>query len=166
MTNCVIEARSYRLAIWSHDFWVLKNRDTGEVIAELHGLATCRVTGRIIPIGTTRQHSLRVYVFPHEPNYAESLRLPPRSTRMIARSVWHPVYEQGDAFSRWKTAVEAIPSLNKLDLDYPPFGFNLLKPTINSNSAYRTFGEIMGVPIYRFPRVLQPGHHNPMANFT
>jgi hypothetical protein len=55
-----------------------------------------------------------------------------------------------------------MPMLDALDLTYPPFGFNLRTPTVNSNSAYRTFGEIMDVPIYDFPRVFRPGFANCM----
>ena len=43
MANYTIEARSLNiLGAASHDFWVLYNSDTGDVIAELHGLATAQ----------------------------------------------------------------------------------------------------------------------------
>jgi hypothetical protein len=159
----LIEARSYRIALaWSHNFWVLKNASAGTSIAELHGLAYDRVSGRILPIGTTRQHSLRVFVFAHDPEYAATLGLPVGRTGMFSRSRGRAVYSEADSLARWDAAVSAVGALNALDVDYPPFGFNIRTATVNSNSAYRTLGEIMGVPIYAF-RSFAPGLRSRMT---
>lgn len=163
MAGYVIEARVYRIGFACHNFWVLRREAPEAAIAELHGLATNRPTGRIVPIGTRAEDGLRVYVFAHDPDYATSLGLPAATTRMYARSDAHPVYGGEDARARWDAAVAAIPFLNGLDLDYPPYGFNLFRPTVNSNSAYRTFGEIMGVPIHDFPGVVGLGLANRMV---
>ncbi|MDB5901307.1 MAG: hypothetical protein JWM26_185 [Betaproteobacteria bacterium] len=153
----LIEARSFRVALaCCHNFWVLKNAN-GHTLAELHGLAYDRITRKILPIGTTKNHSLRVFVFAHDQSYAAMLGVPVDSTRMYARSRARVVYQGEDALARWNAALEAMPLLNRLDLTYPPFGFNVRTPTVNSNSAYRTFGEIMGVPVPQFGRVLGPG---------
>ncbi len=158
MARYIIEARSFRVAIaWSHNFWVLKEAGSGSAIAELHGLAYDRVRRRVLPIGTTREHSLRVFMFSHDAQYAASLAVPVGSTRMYAKSRAHIVHESTEGLARWRAAVGAMPLLDRLDLTYPPYGFNVLTPGINSNSAYRTFGEIMGVPIYRFPGTFAPG---------
>jgi hypothetical protein len=162
--NHAIEARSFRVALaCCHNFWVLKNAN-GHTLAELHGLAYDRISGRILPIGTTKNHSLRVFVFAHDQSYAAMLGVPVSSTRMYARSRARAVYQDEDALSRWTAALKAVPLLNGLDLTYPPFGFNVLTPTVNSNSAYRTFGEIMGVTIPTFGRVLGPGVLNRMLS--
>ncbi len=58
--------------------------------------------------------------------------------------------------------MRAVPELNAQDLDYPNYGFKLFGATINSNSAFRTFGELMGVPVPGFSRRLQPGIGNYM----
>ena len=159
-----IEARSFRVAFaCCHNFWVLKNAN-GHTLAELHGLAFDRVTQRILPIGTTKNHSLRVFVFPHDQSYAAMIGLPVGSTRMYWKSRAQVVYEGEDALARWNAALKAMPMLDALDLTYPPFGFNVLGPTVNSNSAYRTFGEIMGVPIQTFGGVLGPGTRNGMLS--
>lgn len=163
MREYVIEARSYRIGLASHNFWVLADEDSEHTIAELHGLATSRVTGATVPIGTSAEHSLRVYVFPHERSYAESLGVPVKFTRMFSRSHAHAAYRGADGLARWRAAVAAIPLLNSLDLDYPPYGFNIFGLTVNSNSAYRTFGEIMAVRIHDFPGVIGPGLHNRMV---
>jgi hypothetical protein len=39
----------------------------------------------------------------------------------------------------------------------PAVGLQLLGPTVNSNSAYRTFGELMGIPVHDFPFGFAPG---------
>ena len=64
--------------------------------------------------------------------------------------------------SRWDKAVHSIERLNSLDLNYPTLGVNLLRQTVNSNSAFRTFGEIMDVDIPDFPAKLEPGLDNRM----
>jgi len=159
MPDYSIEARSFSIALaWCHNFWVLKSADA--TVAELHGLAYDRITGKILPIGTNRNHALRVFVFPHDPDYASEVGRPLHSTRMFANSRARIVYEGADALARWSAAVRALPLLDALDLTYPPFGFNLRTPTVNSNSAYRTFGEIMDVPVYDFPGVFRPGFAN------
>lgn len=156
-----IEARSFCIALaWCHNFWVLKNADSGATIAELHGLAWDRVHKKILPIGTTREHALRVFLFPHEAAYAEEVGRPLYTTRMYGKSRAHVVHRDADSLARWQAAVNALPLLDALDLTYPPFGFSLRAPTVNSNSAYRTFGEIMDVPVYDFPRVFRPGFEN------
>ena len=161
-----IEARSFSIAVaWCHNFWVLKGAD-GATIAELHGLAYDRINHTILPIGTTKNHALRVFVFPHDAGYAEKLGLTVRSTRMYSRSRAHEAYRGEDGMARWSAAVAAMPMLDALDLTYPPFGFNILSPTINSNSAYRTFGQIMDVPIHTFSRALGPGLRGCMTSAT
>jgi hypothetical protein len=160
--GCVIEARTYRIGFACHNFWALRRAEAESALGELHGLATSRVTGRIVPIGTTAEHALRVYVFAHDAEYAVRLGVPVKSTRMFGLSRAHPAYEGDDAYERWSAAVAAIPFLNELDLDYPTYGFNLFSPTVNSNSAYRTFGEIMGIPVHDFPGAVGPGLANRM----
>ena len=158
MANYAIEARSFPIAFfWCHNFWVLKKGSGGASVAELHGLAYDPVRQRTLPIGTTREHRLRVFVYPHEAGYSVRLGSPIHTTRMFARSRARPVYEGADALCRWEAAIRAIPALNQLDLTYPPFGFNILTPAVNSNSAYRTFAEIMGVPVPDFRRAYVPG---------
>jgi len=162
MASYVVEARSYRLGIWSHNFWVLRDETLKCTLAELHGLATSRVTGRIVPIGTTSEHGLRAYVFAHEEAYAARLGIKVKPTRMFGESPAHPVYEGADGLDRWQAATAAIPLLNEQDLDYPPWGFNFFGQTVNSNSAYRTFAEIMDIDVYEFPDVVGPGMRNRM----
>ncbi|HYC46493.1 MAG TPA: hypothetical protein VED01_13550 [Burkholderiales bacterium] len=156
--NYAIEARSFPiLCLCCHNFWVLKDLDSGATIAELHGLAFDPATGRTLPIGYTREHRLRLFVYAHDAAYATEAGAPVYTTRMHSRSRSQMVYREADAKARWDAAVRAVPALNALDLGYPPLGFSLLTGTVNSNSAYRTFGEIMGVPVHTFTRAYGPG---------
>ena len=158
MTIYSIEARSFRVALaGSHNFWVLADADRGVAMAELHGLAYDRVRQVILPIGTNKDHSLRMFVFAHDEQYAATLGLKTTATRMFSRSRARIAYRGADGLERWNAALAAMPVLDALDVDYPPYGFNVLGPTLNSNSAYRTFGEIMGVPVHSFPGALAPG---------
>jgi hypothetical protein len=160
----LIEARSFRvLFAGCHNFWVLKDAG-GLTLAELHGLAYDRINKKILPIGTTRNHALRVFAYAHDESYSRSTGIPMGSTRMYWNSRVKVVYEGEDAPARWNAALKAMPLLDGLDLTYPPFGFNILTRTVNSNSAYRTFGEIMGVPIPTFTGVLGPGCGNRMLD--
>jgi hypothetical protein len=158
VTVYTIEARAFRVALaGSHNFWVLKDDDRGVILGELHGLAYDRVKRVILPIGTNRNHALRMFVFPHDAAYAATLGLPVSTTRMFRQSRARVAYRGADGLDRWNAAIAALPLLDALDVDYPPYGFNVLRPTLNSNAAYRTFGEIMGVPVHRFAGALAPG---------
>lgn len=165
-----IEARSLRIVggLACHDFWVLRDAD-GRALAELHGLATDRNTGRFVPIGTdARRHSLRVWHFLHDATLADVFTVDPSSApahsfirsrqphRIVLRDAAQAV------LSRWAKAVMAVDALNALDLDYPNYGFRLFRPTINSNSAYRALGALMDVEIPRLSRALRPGNRNVM----
>lgn len=153
-----IEARAFRVALaWSHNFWVLKDAERDVSIAELHGLAFDRIRKIVLPIGTNRDHALRMFVFVHDARYVPVVGPRVSVTRMFARSRASVAYRGEDGLDRWKAAVAALPMLEGLDLDYPPYGFNVLRPTVNSNSAYRTLGEIMDIPVPRFPGAFAPG---------
>jgi hypothetical protein len=165
MATYSIEARCFRVALaWSHCFWALNDAERGIALAELHGLAYDRITQAILPIGTTRQHSLRVFLFAHDAGYASRSGAPLRSTRMFWRSRAERVHEGADGLERWNAAVSAMPILDRLDLTYPPYGFNVRTLTINSNSAYRTFGEIMNVRVHEFRGAFAPGLRNHMID--
>lgn len=69
-----------------------------------------------------------------------------------------------DVLSRWDAGVAAAAPLNALDLDYPNYGFRMDGTTVNSNSAYRTLGEVMGLPVRDFPGVVEPGIESHMTS--
>lgn len=160
-----IEARALPvIGIAAHDFWVLRDPQ-GNAVAELHGLATERATGLDRPIGTDSDaFSLRAWHFvrPNAPDGLAGAVDGPRSPgySYIGSDQPHVTVASGsrDAIlDRWNTAVGAIDTINRRDIDYPVFGVNPFGGTVNSNSMYRTFGEIMNVPVVDFPGRIEPG---------
>lgn len=168
MPDYSIEARSLDLpGPYSHNFWVLRDQD-GKALAELHGLATDRETGKTVPIGTDEQlHSLRVRHFPLDADYAPSLGVKQSMGGYIAegqdsRTVL--TADKEEVMGRWNAAVAAKAPLNALDRDYPSYGFKTFSETVNSNSTYRTLGEVMGVHVHEFSGVMEPGIDNRMVD--
>ena len=167
MPNYTIEARSLGVVgVASHDFWVLRD-ENGKALDELHGLATDRKTNIPQPIGTDEEkHSLRIWNFPHEPGYANSIGAKATGLTYIDSNQTHMTVldaPKEEVLERWKAAVSAKEPLNGLDLNYPNYGFKVFSDTVNSNSAYRTLGEVMGVAVKDFPGVLEPGIDNRMT---
>lgn len=162
-----IEARSLRVAgVASHNYWVLRGPD-GKDMAELHGLATDRESNRAIPIGTDeKRHSLRVWHYVHDKTFAADHGVKPTRETYIQQGQQHHTVLTGnkeEVLARWNAAVAAKEPLNQLDLNYPNYGFKLFGDTVNSNSAYRTLGEVMGVPVKDFGGVIEPGIDNRMT---
>lgn len=162
-----IEARSLRVAgVAGHNYWVLRGPD-GTALAELHGLATDRETGRSIPIGTdAAKHSLRIHHLVHDRTLADEWGVAAtRETYVADGQPKRTVLSAGreEVMARWGAAVAAREPLNALDLDYPPYGFRVFGQTVNSNSAYRTLGEVMSVPVDDFRGRIEPGVDNRMT---
>ena len=166
MPNYTIEARSLGVVgVASHDFWVLRD-ENGKALDELHGLATDRKTNIPQPIGTDEEkHSLRIWNFPHDLGYANSIDAKPTGLTYIKNDQTHMTVLEApkeEVLARWNAAVAAKEPLNALDLNYPNLGFKVFGDTVNSNSAYRTLGETMGVAVKDFPGVVEPGIDNRM----
>lgn len=162
-----IEARSLGIAgIAGHNFWVLRD-EHGTALAELHGLATDRTTGRSVPVGTDPQtHSLRVWELAHDAEYAAHHGIKATRETYIGEGQPSRVVLQAqpeEVLARWDAAVAAKAPLNAMDLDYPSYGFRVFGSTVNSNSTYRTLGEVMGVQVKDFPGIVEPGVHNRMV---
>lgn len=177
-----IEARSLSLigGVASHNFWVLRD-EKGNAVAELHGLATDRKTGKSIPIGSdANQHSLRGWQFIHDPEYARNFGSRATSASYIKEGQDSQTVITGDKteiLERWKAAAKyGVNAMNARNLNYPPGGVDfpikvdgtynvrLGDSTVNSNSTYSTFGRLMGVTPYEFPGKLQPGINNQTLN--
>ena len=178
-----IEARALGIGPAAHDFWVLRAPD-GHVIAEMHGLATERdgPPHQILPIGLDEEkHSLRAWQFLRDDSYQQDIVNFAKNGELLSDAEMrgyglkadrpaHSSYVQDgqasrevfsgtqqEVLARWNAAAKMIPQINAQDLDYPSIGVNILSPTINSNSAYRTFGELMGLPVHEFSQYVQPG---------
>lgn len=177
-----IEARSLSIVggAASHNFWVLRDQN-GNAVAELHGLATDRQSGQTLPIGTNaHQHSLRGHQFIHDAEYARNFGARQTNATYISEGQASHTVITGDKteiLERWKAAAKyGVNAMNARDLDYPPLGvafpinvgdgrnIRVGDNTVNSNSAYNTFGQLMGVTPYVFPGPLQPGVGNHTLN--
>lgn len=161
-----IEARSLSVAgIAGHDFWVLRD-DSGRPIAELHGLATERASGQHVAIGTDpERYSLRAWHFAHSREYATSIGMDVSNETYIGDGQPSRTVLSGpkdEVLARWNHAVSMVPQLNALDLNYPANGIQLFGKTVNSNSTYRTLGEIMDLPVQGFRGRIEPGLDNRM----
>ena len=162
-----IEARALPVAgVAAHNFWVLRDQE-GRVVSELHGLATDRETMRDVPIGTNEdRYSLRAWQFISRPE--SGLRTEGNGVRGEGYSYCgseqpSQVVLAGSrdaVLERWNAAVSAIPTINAQDRNYPSFGVRIFGATVNSNSMYGTFGEIMQAPTVNFPGRIEPGINN------
>ena len=168
METYSIEARSLGVVgVAGHNYWVLRDHN-GKALAELHGLATDRNSGSAVPIGTDEsKHSLRAWHYVHDSEYAASIGAKVDTTTYIAHDQPTRTVATGskeEILGRWNAAANAVQELNALDLNYPNYGFEVVGKTINSNSAYRTFGELMNVPVRDFPGRVEPGIENRMLS--
>ncbi len=135
-----------------HCFWALYQ--DGKAVRYLHGFAAARnadgTPGKRLAVGGWND-LLQVYlILPGEP-----FCLPITESRIA--------YESEDALARWERAERQIPWLNAQRVRYSAFGINCGNP-INSNSAYRTFGECMGLEVRGFEGYWTPGLQNPMVH--
>ncbi|WP_419419944.1 hypothetical protein ACNVED_01150 [Legionella sp. D16C41] len=164
MSDYTIDAAIFILPIplckrFTHNFWLLRDIKNNKVIAQLHGFATSRRTNKIVPIGYKREHSLRAYCLIYDNDFANQYNLELNSYKLPIHA-YKTIYTGNDSIPRWLQAVHAIKAINSLNLDYPRGGFCLpLARTINSNSVYHTFAQVMGIPLPIFADFLQVGIH-------
>ncbi|WP_131795371.1 hypothetical protein [Fluoribacter gormanii] len=155
MQGYCIQAAMFRLPIpflnrFVHDFWILRAIESNTVVAQLHGLATSRKNGCIVPIGYNKDHSLRAYCIAYDTQFANQYGLH-TGTFALPIHAHHTVYQQEDCVQRWLQGIKAVKTINALDLNYPPCGFKIpLSATINSNSIYHTFAHVMDIPLHAF----------------
>lgn len=132
-----------------------------------------------MPIGTdSERHSLRGWHYVHDAQYARDFGTRQTNSSYIQEGQSAVTVMSGsreEILERWKVGAKTgVDLLNRSDLDYPNFGvsrqagfngaynFVVNDSTVNSNSAYRTFGTLMvggsNVPVFNGP--LQPGVNN------
>jgi len=138
---------------FAHNFLVLYDGE-GNVVAELHGLATDPVTGAIRPIGRSSDY-LRAFEFPGKRYWNEG---------QSEKTLWEG---PDGAMERWQAAKDAYNQINSRNLTYNPWGSDLngprdwdapVPPVIagNSNSANRAFVDAMGLRAPSMP-TMAPG---------
>ncbi len=154
-----IEFREYPI-MWvaCHTFWVLYEDDW--LIGELHGLATDRETGQSQAVGTARD-TLRAWAYPAA---GQPEKIQPANggfSGLYALDQASKVVFRGtkqQAMALWGRALAAGQALNDANIAYHVLGgvpANL--QTGNSNSAFRTFGDVMGLPMPDLEAMMRPG---------
>jgi len=93
---------------FAHNFLVLYDGE-GNVVAELHGLATDPVTGAIRPIGRSSDY-LRAFEFPGKRYWNEG---------QSEKTLWEG---PDGAMERWQAAKDAYNQINSRNLTYNPWG--------------------------------------------
>jgi hypothetical protein len=161
-----IEARQLDIAggVAGHMFWVLRDQ-RGNAVAEMHGLATDRQTGEVLPIGTdSKKHSLRGHIMVHDQEYARNLGVSRTGSTYISEGQQaYTLYsgDKTDVLARWKAGFQALSAINERDLNYPPGGVSPnIGRTVNSNSVYTTLGHIMIDQAPRLSDSIVPGYGN------
>ncbi|KTD14129.1 hypothetical protein Lgra_0739 [Legionella gratiana] len=162
MPEYCIQAAMFQLPVllfnrFVHNYWILRDVKSNAVVAQLHGLATSRKTGRIVPIGYSRDHSLKAHCITYDVNFATQHGLQLGSFALPIHACY-TVYKNEDCIQHWLRIKAAVEVINNLDLDYPRGGFKVpLSSTVNSNSIYHTFSQVMGIPMHSFEEFFQIG---------
>ena len=154
-----IEFREYPI-MWvaCHTFWTLYEDDW--LIGELHGLATDRETGQSQAVGTSRD-VLRAWPYPMQ---GQASKMKPAnggfsglySLDQASKVVFEGSKEE--ALAIWDRAQAAAQALDRLDIVYHILGgVPSDLATGNSNSAFRTFGDVMGLPMPDLEAMMRPG---------
>lgn len=136
-----------------HNYLALYNND-GNVIYELHGLATNPETGEWRYIGTKSTDLLKVWEFDTSKYYLSSKNLP---GRILAEG------GKEDMEGLWNKARTCKDPINARNIAYPSFGFSIKNETINSNSVAFTLTKCMGLDT-RHIGLITPGSKLDLLN--
>jgi hypothetical protein len=117
-----------------HNYLALRDQD-GNVIDELHGLATDMVTKQWKYIGTQPTDVLKVWEFDNGRYYLAGKDFP---GIIMKQGV------QDDMLSLWNKALTCKDSINQENISYPPYGVSFRSETTNSNSVAYTLAKCMG----------------------
>ncbi len=132
-----------------HNYLALRNPD-GEIVSELHGLATDISTGEWKYVGTKSTDELKVWEFNGPRYYLSEKKFPGK------------ILSEGNKYDMqtlWDMARSCVPKINKKDLPYPMLGVNIRGGTENSNSVAYTLSLCMGLDAYHVG-LLTPGEKN------
>jgi hypothetical protein len=135
---------AFRLA--GHDFLVLRNAN-GEIVSELHGLATDTTTNTWRRVGVGKGEVLRVWEFDGLNGKANQSLFP--GITLIKGD------EQLTAFL-WEKAKACANRINEKNIPYPSFGVSMHE-TQNSNAVAYTLTECMGLVAEKRVGLIVPG---------
>lgn len=119
-----------------HNYLALRN-ERGDIVSELHGLATDHATKEWKYVGSRPTDLLQVWEF-GTGKYLAQKQFPGR--------VLHEG-SQEDVLATWNQAVSCKNIINSMNLLYPPYGISLRSETVNSNSVAYTLASCMGLDV-------------------
>lgn len=132
-----------------HNYLALRDQN-GDIVSELHGLATDTKTGQWKYVGTNQADILQVWEFDSARYYLAEKKFPgiilTEGAKEAVRTYW-------DAARGCKEPV------NHKKLPYPPFGVNMRGDTENSNSVAYTLTLCMGLDTQHIG-LITPGADN------
>lgn len=117
-----------------HNYLMLRDAE-GNVVDELHGLATDPQTKDWKYIGTSQTDILQVWEFPQGRFYLSEKDFP---GIIVDQGV------QPDILAVWNKALACKDPINAEHISYPPYGISFKNETINSNSVAYTLVKCMG----------------------
>ncbi|MFA5131740.1 MAG: hypothetical protein WC444_00225 [Candidatus Paceibacterota bacterium] len=129
-----------------HNYLALKDQN-GDIVKELHGLATNTTTGQWKYVGTRATDTLQVWEFDSPRYYLAEKTFP---------GIILTEGKDADMKNHWTNALACKDPLNEKKIPYPPFGVNMNGDTENSNSVAYTLTLCMGLDA-RHVGLLTPG---------
>ena len=120
--------------ITGHNYLALRNQD-GDIVEELHGLATDGITGQWKYIGTKSTDVLKVWEFSGPRYYLAEKAYP---GKILTEGTWQNMK------TLWDMARGCKKPINDKNIPYPMLGVNLNGETENSNSVAYTLSLCMG----------------------
>lgn len=137
--NWSIQLMQYPLlfGIAGHNYLALRD-ENGNVISELHGLATDITTGKWKNVGNNATDKLKVWEFDTPQD------------KVTENNFSGIILNQGqkdEIINTWNKAVSCKDPINSKDLPYPTYGVKIIGNTENSNSVAYTLSLCMGLNI-------------------
>ena len=111
-----------------HNYLAIRD-PLGDIVYEMHGLATDEKAGTWKYIGTDKNDKLKVWEFNEPRDYFAEKTYP---GIVLAQG------QKEDMLALWEKARSCKEKINQLTIPYPPLGVNLKGETMNSNSVAYT----------------------------
>lgn len=116
-----------------HNYLALRDQN-GDIVSELHGLATDTVTSKWKYIGTNPADLLQVWQFESSRYYLAEKKFP--GIILIEGG-------KEELYAVWDKASDCKDAINRKRIPYPPYGFSIRNETTNSNSVAYTLATCM-----------------------
>ncbi len=136
-----------------HNYLALRDPQ-GNIVDELHGLATDAKTGQWKYVGTAPTDILQVWEFNSGRYYLAGKEFP---------GIIIDQGPQSDIVAIWKKALSCKEPINQEKIEYPPYGVSFRSETLNSNSVAYTLAKCMGFDI-RHIGIWTPGETMNLLN--